>query len=265
MYYEDYEDDKHKKYKSYNDQKKMANIVIIMIAIIFCFIILLNIIPDISNTIGENIYTSPEYCINNENNTLLIKEIKNFLNIDECEKIIMEGLDRGLTKSKVKSTQDPKIRDSYSSVIYKYEMNGNKDINILINKIYNSLSKWSEKSIEYIEDLNIVYYKKGQEFLYHIDTFDENSIEMKLSNNSQRIMSAVIFLNTVDKGGELHFPNNNIIIKPEIGNVILWNNIYYSNINTTKKYYVSHGSLPIINGEKWIIVTWIRDKIINIF
>lgn len=63
---------------------------------------------------------------------------------------------------------------------------------------------------------------------------------------SQRIMSLIIYLNDVDRGGETFFPNWNLTVKPEKGKLLIfppfWN-------------YLHGGKIPLSN-DKYIITSF---------
>jgi hypothetical protein len=65
----------------------------------------------------------------------------------------------------------------------------------------------------------------------------------------QRIFSAVLYLNTVEEGGETHFPDIGVSVKPVAGRLVMF----------PANYLYRHQALPPISNEKFCIVTWYRE------
>lgn len=92
----------------------------------------------------------------------------------------------------------------------------------------------------YHEGYNLLKYYEGEEYKAHYDT----------SGTMGRIISAICYLNNNFIGGELEFPNFNLKIKPEPGMLILF----------PSSYPYLHIAHPVTTGEKYALVTWIRDQ-----
>jgi predicted 2-oxoglutarate/Fe(II)-dependent dioxygenase YbiX len=65
-----------------------------------------------------------------------------------------------------------------------------------------------------------------------------------------RAISALVYLNNDYTGGEIEFPNHNVKIKPLPGMM----NLFPSN------FAYLHQAHPVIEGTKYALVTWIRDR-----
>src|SRR6056297_2018664 len=168
----------------------------------------------------------------------------------------MAALDNGLEQSKVQSIQDPTSRTSYSTWLKKSDENVEySQLSSAISKIYTELEDVTHRDINYMEDLNIIHYNIGQGFGDHKDMFQEGSMEQKVANGGQRIVSAVFFLNDVEEGGELFFKNRELMLKPVIGDGLVW-------MNAENDDNAVHASLPVKQGNKWVAVTWVRNKLV---
>lgn len=64
-----------------------------------------------------------------------------------------------------------------------------------------------------------------------------------------RYLSVVCYLNDNFAGGETSFPGCAYTAKPETGRAIIF-----------PSYYL-HGSVPVIRGEKFVIVSWLRGPV----
>lgn len=90
------------------------------------------------------------------------------------------------------------------------------------------------------EGYSLLKYKPGQEYKMHYDG----------GTGVGRAISAVCYLNNDYEGGEVEFPNFKVKIKPEPGMLILF----------PSNFAYAHIAQPIVNGTKYALVTWIRDR-----
>lgn len=92
----------------------------------------------------------------------------------------------------------------------------------------------------YHEEYSVLKYGVGEEYLAHYDG----------STDTGRIISALVYLNSDFEGGETEFPHFEITIKPRPGMLILF----------PSNFAYRHIAHPIISGNKYALVTWIRDR-----
>lgn len=86
----------------------------------------------------------------------------------------------------------------------------------------------------------MLHYPKGQGFyLDHVDS----------SPGVQRIFSAILYLNTVEEGGETEFVDIGIKIKPVAGRLAIF----------PANYMYRHAASVPESGDKFCIVTWYRE------
>jgi Rps23 Pro-64 3,4-dihydroxylase Tpa1-like proline 4-hydroxylase len=90
------------------------------------------------------------------------------------------------------------------------------------------------------EPYNMLRYRGGQYYNAHSDG----------STMTGRSISSILYLNDDYEGGEIEFVNFEIKIKPEPGMLILF----------PSNYAYRHIAHPVIDGTKYAIVTWIRDR-----
>jgi predicted 2-oxoglutarate/Fe(II)-dependent dioxygenase YbiX len=109
-------------------------------------------------------------------------------------------------------------------------------IQIISNAITKASKDYAEKNnidIGYLMPISISKYEKNKEMGPHVDSYgDERS----------PVISVVLYLNDDYEGGELEFKNQNVVIKPEAGSIVIFPSI--------EPYY--HASLPIKNGIKYM-------------
>jgi len=92
----------------------------------------------------------------------------------------------------------------------------------------------------YHESYNILRYRGGQEYKAHSDG----------ETSTGRSISAIVYLNNNYEGGEIEFVNFGVKIKPEPGMLILF----------PSNFAYKHIAHAVTSGEKYAIVTWIRDR-----
>ena len=116
------------------------------------------------------------------------------------------------------------------------------------------------QSLNYAEKLQIVRYQPGGKFDAHFDTFESSSKQGReyLLKGGQRIYTAILYLNTVNAGGETFFPALSLEVSPIQGNLLVFENF---NKETNQVHSLAkHGSRPLKEGEKWIATLWFRGK-----
>ena len=108
------------------------------------------------------------------------------------------------------------------------------------------------------EPLQILNYAVGGEYEPHFDFFDPAipGNATQLSRGGQRIATLIMYLNDVDSGGATIFPSIGLVVNPQRGNAI-----YFENTNKAGAILTStlHGGTPVGAGEKWIATKWIRE------
>jgi hypothetical protein len=118
--------------------------------------------------------------------------------------------------------------------------------------IYNSLRSALELAgRDYADRFNIEYqepqpisisrYDTGTSMGPHVDDYGKEGI--------MPIMSAVMYLNDDYEGGELHFPVQDILIKPVSGSIVIFPSV--------EPFY--HESLSIKSGSKYMVPAfWVK-------
>lgn len=108
------------------------------------------------------------------------------------------------------------------------------------------------------ENIQILYYPLGGEYQPHYDYFDPSTAGglYHYQRGGQRVATFMIYLNTVEEGGETIFPRLGIKIKPEKGKALLF---YDVNPSGNVDPMTLHGGAPVLKGEKWILTRWLRE------
>jgi hypothetical protein len=91
---------------------------------------------------------------------------------------------------------------------------------------------------EWHDVYGILKYGKGQFFTNHIDDHKDY----------HRRISTVYYLNDNYTGGEINFPRLDITFKPKANQMIVFPSTYVYN----------HSVSPVIEGERYAVVSWLR-------
>lgn len=212
--------------------------------------------PDIKNPSGKNKITvlGKEYRILFESKLPRAVLIEDFVTELECLELINRAKER-ISRSTVMDSAQPgsqisQSRTSQGMFYTKEEFEVLADI----EKRIEVLTDWP---LENQEAMQILNYGIGAEYVAHNDYFDEKSPGSTevLTRGGNRIGTAIIYLNDVDSGGGTHFPESTIEVKPKARSLLFFG---YPTANAESK--TLHAGLPVIEGEKWIAVKWIRES-----
>lgn len=111
----------------------------------------------------------------------------------------------------------------------------------------------------YGEPLQGQRYEVGQEFKAHTDSFDPHGADWETyaAVPGQRTWTVMAYLNVPDSGGETHFLATDETLRPEVGKLVVWNNL---RPDTTPNPDTLHHALPVLAGRKHIITKWFRER-----
>lgn len=130
-----------------------------------------------------------------------------------------------------------------------------------IQEIVEKIAQIAEYPIENAESIQAIYYNQNQEYRRHYDAwkFDGSDKSKRcLLRGGQRIITALVYLNDVELGGETEFVRLNIKIKPKMGRLLVFHNCKE---NTNIVHELSeHSGTPVIKGEKYAFNLWFRQQ-----
>ncbi|WP_088830815.1 2OG-Fe(II) oxygenase [Paenibacillus tyrfis] len=130
----------------------------------------------------------------------------------------------------------------------------------LVREVSERLAALVGRPLHYAESLQIARYGVGGKFGAHFDTYDLHTVDGKrfYDQGGQRLYTALLYLNTVDAGGETYFPELNLDIAPSEGTLIVFETCKRG---TNEQHPLSlHGSRELREGEKWIATLWFRER-----
>ena len=112
------------------------------------------------------------------------------------------------------------------------------------------------------EGLQVLHYSTGAEYVPHYDFFapEQPGSQFSLKRGGQRVATLIVYLNTVEEGGETIFPKLNLKVKAIQGNALYFS---YTNSKNELDRNTFHGGAPVVQGDKWIMTKWMRQENLN--
>ena len=103
--------------------------------------------------------------------------------------------------------------------------------------------------------LQLQRYAVGQQYKAHIDFF--NGPGQPKSFDVDRIASVILYLNDDFEGGETFFTALNIDVKPKAGMALFFRYDYNELLDNMNTF---HAGMPVSDGVKYIVTTFIRSE-----
>lgn len=102
-------------------------------------------------------------------------------------------------------------------------------------------------------------YAPGQQFRAHTDSFNPGGADYFLhcAESGQRTWTAMIYLNQPEAGGATRFKEIGKTIQPEMGKLLLWNNLLPDG---SPNPATLHEGMKVRKGIKTIITLWYRER-----
>jgi len=230
--------------------KKQLSIILLLIILIIAIIGGIKYIveePIIKESFNEDdgIHVSiPDYSI---------QEIEGFLTNDECDTLIKIASTR-LEPSRVYTDKED-LNDENNRKSDQAWLTNN--IDPLIKKITEKVSKLSGYPTENQEDLQVVHYEPGGFFKAHYDACEgtKEFCQRMDGNSGPRLWTYLIYLNDDLTGGETVFPYLNKSVIPKKGKMILFQSTDDNGLLIRQSL---HGGEPVTSGVKWIANKWVR-------
>lgn len=193
---------------------------------------------------------------NQVNTAPRIVVIDDFLTSDECKYMIEFA--RPLMKSSVVVDEETGkfVTHSARTSPNSYISAGADEV---ADRIALRLAEYANLPLENGESLQVLHYGVGGEYKPHFDYFDPalSGSKAVLAQGGQRVTTIILYLNTVEAGGETYFPDLDLKVTPQQGRAVLFDNVTtHGDIEPLSL----HASLPVTAGEKWALSRWIREN-----
>ena len=161
------------------------------------------------------------------------EEIENFITPELCKELIAKGEEMGFQGSEV-------VRDGQRML--DYSQRSSKAVCLPIPEIDEKL-KCLVGNLE-LQGFQMLKYEEGNDFKPHFDNG---------KGLAKRLFTILIYLNDDYEGGETKFPLSNLTVKPEIGKLLIFQNL---KAGENDKFSMHEGS-KIVTGVKYVLVNWI--------
>ncbi|WP_054001931.1 prolyl hydroxylase family protein [Shimia sp. SK013] len=130
-----------------------------------------------------------------------------------------------------------------------------------IDKLLDRVAAVFQMKSELCEHPEFISYQAGGEFKRHFDAGLGGVMPNPNPDQfepSQRVFTAVLYLNDDFTAGETVFPRLDVTIKPKSGRLVFWQN---TNIGSLKVHPMSmHQGAPVEDGNKRIVSFWFRNR-----
>lgn len=176
---------------------------------------------------------------------------QDFLTPSECDGLMQQIDALAIPSTVYHDTPENDYRTSFSSNLHKFDP--------LVHDIDQRICRLMGLDSDYSETIQGQRYAKGQYFKPHQDFFHTNMEYWQDEKiyGGQRSWTAMAYLNDTPSGGETEFRDIGIVIKPQRGTLIMWNNM---NPDGTPNALTLHSGNPVKKGMKYIITKWFREK-----
>lgn len=103
-----------------------------------------------------------------------------------------------------------------------------------------------------LENWQATDYPRGGGFYYHLDSgyWDDHYA-------GDRVLTCLLYLTTPERGGGTHFRARGVQLQARAGRLVVWNNLFD---NGDCNHGMVHSSVPLRQGRKTTLVTWLRQK-----
>lgn len=186
----------------------------------------------------------------------VIALLEGVLNAGECEQLI-ELARKRLRPSTVVDplTGKDKIAEHRDSEGMFFRLEETPFIAMLDRRI----SEVMNSPVENGEGLQVLRYGPNAKNTPHFDYLipSNQANRESLARSGQRISTMVSYLNDVESGGETFFPEVGLSIAPRKAH-----SAYFEYGNSLRQVDPKsvHSGAPILKGEKWVVVKWMRER-----
>ncbi len=219
-----------------------------------------------SNEIDNNLVTttrnSSDYIVNKilYSENPMVETYSNFLSDEECNFFV------NISKTDLKQAL---VSSNNKGIVSTGRTGKNTwikhDFNEITKNIGERISNVIGIPLKNAESFQIIYYGKTQEYMNHYDSWDHDNSEKTLRcmrYGGARLVTALCYLNTVEKGGGTRLTKLNTIIPPEKGKLLRFQNTIGKD-NHNKHPLSEHAGTPVEIGEKYAFNLWFRECPMN--
>jgi prolyl 4-hydroxylase len=180
----------------------------------------------------------------------------NLLSADECDALIERArpkLKRSTTVNAQNGSQEI-ISDRTSEGTF-FQRGEDPFIANLEQRVA-TLMNWP---VEKGEGFQVLNYQVGAEYTPHFDYFVPHHAgsAVHTERGGNRVATMVLYLNDVPNGGATYFPGAGLAVAARRGSAVYFR---YMNGGRQLDPLSLHGGAPVLDGEKWIMTKWVRER-----
>ncbi|MGB0681075.1 MAG: prolyl hydroxylase family protein [Magnetovibrionaceae bacterium] len=177
------------------------------------------------------------------------------LSVAECAQIVQLALGQ-LKRARVSLDRESVVSDgrSGSNCWLRYEDHA------IVKEIGERVADIVQIPLSHAESLQVVHYAEAQEYRSHYDAYDLRTERGQrcCAKGGQRLVTGLIYLNTVKQGGGTAFPKLGVEVEPKMGRLVVFQNTGKSILTAHPDSL--HAGQPVIEGEKWACNIWFRAE-----
>jgi len=188
----------------------------------------------------------------------VVQVVDEFLTAGECAHII-ELSDGRLDTAMVSAVGAATTSDGRTGSVAWIKHDDSPDVSSIVERVSGLIGI----PVTHAESLQVVHYGVGEEYKPHFDAYDLDTEKgrQRTATGGQRVVTALMYLNTVDGGGETLFPRLDLQIDAQPGRLVLFDDIGdRSLVDMTRHPKSLHGGGPVSCGEKWACNLWFRAE-----
>ena len=180
----------------------------------------------------------------------------NVLDADECRTLV----EMARPRLKPSTLVDPMTgQDVVSDKRTSWGMFFRLEESAFIARLDRRLSTLMNLPLENGEGLQVLHYPTGAGSEPHFDYLQPTSAANRdsVARSGQRVSTLVTYLNDVPAGGQTIFPALGWATSPLRGNAVYFE---YGDDRGQVDARSLHASLPVTQGEKWVVTKWMRQR-----
>ena len=188
----------------------------------------------------------------------VVQVIDHFVSAAECEHIISISVDK-LDTAMVSAVGEATTSDGRTGSVAWIKHDQTPIVQGLVERVSDLVGI----AVAHAESLQVVHYGPAEEYKPHFDAYDLSTEKgrQRTAKGGQRLVTALMYLSSVEGGGGTIFPKLDLDIESLPGRLVLFHNVGdHALDDLTRHPHSLHGGSPVQIGEKWACNLWFRAR-----
>lgn len=114
--------------------------------------------------------------------------------------------------------------------------------------------------LSHAEAMQVIHYGPAQEYRAHYDAYDLATARGQrcCAYGGQRLVTALVYLNTIEEGGATSFPRLDVSVAAAPGRMVIFHNTG-DDVGVPHPRSL-HAGTPVLRGEKWAFNIWFHAR-----